>query len=94
MVELYTWEALATSAGCCALTAALTQLLKGIGWLKRVPAQLLSYLLTVAVYFPALYFTDGLRLETGVLALLNCAVISLAANGAYDAVAAAGGSRG
>ena len=65
----------------------LTQLTKGIGILKKIPTQLWSYLLALLVLLPGLYFTGGLTLESVALALLNAAIVSLAANGGYEAAA-------
>lgn len=87
MNELFTWPMLATYAGATLATSFLTQLLKGLPFLKNVSTRLVSYVLALVVLISSLLFTGTLTLQSGMLSLINAAVISLASNGAFDAVA-------
>lgn len=81
-----TWEVLATYGGCAAMVGLLTQATKGLPYLDRLPTQLWSYLLSLAVLLLAFYFTGQLSLDSGVLLLFNAAIVSLTANGGYAAL--------
>ena len=95
LTEFVNWTNLATYAGCLAMVLILTQLTKGIPGVKQIPTQLWSWLLSVAVLLPAQYFTGALTVETGCLSLLNAAIVSLAANGGFEAAQRVlGGKRG
>jgi len=84
MSEFTTWANLATYGGALAMVLVLTQLTKGIT--KKIPTQLWSYILSLVVLLLATYFTGSLTVESGVLVMFNAAIISLAANGGYEAV--------
>jgi|BioPla2DNA2_1021312.scaffolds.fasta_scaffold89420_2 hypothetical protein len=86
-MEFMTWETLATYAGSLSAVMILTQLTKGLGFLKRIPTRLLSYILALCVLIPAYHFTGHLSPGNAGLALLNGAIVALAANGSYDAIA-------
>lgn len=82
--EFFTWAALGTYAGAMAATIIFTQLLKGVGFVERIPTRIFSYVVAFIVLLAAAYFTGALTLETAALCLINAAVVSLASNGAYD----------
>lgn len=84
MNEFVTWTTLATYGGALAMVMVLTQLTKGLT--KKIPTQLWSYILSILVLYPAMYFTGQLTADMAVLTLFNAAIISLAANGGYEAV--------
>jgi hypothetical protein len=86
MNEFVTWATLATYGGALAMVLVLTQLTKGLGFIKSIPTQLWSYLLSLAVLYPAMYFTGQLSANIAVLTLFNGAMISLAANGGFEAI--------
>ncbi|MDR1619649.1 MAG: hypothetical protein LBS18_03195 [Clostridiales bacterium] len=86
MKEFFTWAMLATYAGAVLATAALTQLLKGAGFIAKIPTRLFSYIIALIVLLAGTFFTGALTLESAALCLLNAAVVSLAGNGAFDAV--------
>ena len=75
---------IASFAGATTATALLTQFLKGI-WAK-LPTQILSYIIAVVILIPATIFTVGVDWQTLLLIPLNAAIVSLASNGAYDAI--------
>lgn len=85
-MEFLTWDYLATFAGALAAVALITQLIKGIGVLQKIPTQLVSWVLAYGVILLAQLFTDALDARSAVLAVFNAAMVSLAANGGYDAL--------
>ena len=87
MNEFFTWTTLATYAGATLATSLITQLIKGVGFIDKIPTRITSYAIALVVLLAATFFTGGLTLEAGALCVINAVVVSLAANGAYDAVA-------
>jgi len=85
--EFFTWAVLLTYAGATLATSLITQLIKGLGFIDRMPTRIFSYIVSLVVLLAATFFTGGLTLEAGALCVINAVVVSLAANGAYDAVA-------
>ncbi|HOR12829.1 MAG TPA: hypothetical protein PKX46_02795 [Clostridia bacterium] len=86
MGEFFTWSSLATYAGATLATTLFTELLKEVGAIKRIPTRLFSYIIAVVLLVLASLFTSGLTLETAALSFVNAVVVSLAANGTFDAV--------
>ena len=86
MNDFMTWENLATFAGCTTGVAVITQFIKNIGALKKLPTQWASYFLAVALLFGATYFTGTLTPAMASLIPFNAVVVALAANGAYSAM--------
>ena len=84
MNEFTTWANLATYGGSLAMVLVFTQLTKEIT--KKIPTQLWSYILSFGVLLTATYFTGALTVESGVLLMFNAAIVSLAANGGFEAV--------
>ena len=84
MDGFFTWSMLATYAGATMATGLLTQLFKGI--FANMATQLLSYIVALVVLLASTFFTGALTFESGALCLINAAVVSLASNGAYDAI--------
>jgi hypothetical protein len=82
MNDFFTWTMLATYAGATLGTTLLTQLLKSI----PIPTRLLAYIVALVLLLVANFFTGGLTVESGVLCLINAGVVTLASNGAFDAV--------
>ena len=76
-----------TYAGATLATSLVTQLIKGLGFIDKIPTRITSYAIALVVLLAATFFTGGLTLEAGALCVINAVVVSLAANGAYDAVA-------
>lgn len=85
--EFFTWAVLLTYAGATLATSLVTQLIKGLGFIDKIPTRITSYAIALVVLLAATFFTGGLTLESGVLCVVNAVVVSLASNGAYDAVA-------
>lgn len=82
----FSWAMLATYAGATAATVAVTQVFKGVGFIDRIPTRIFSYAVALIVLLAATAFTSGLTVEAAVLCVVNAVVVSLAANGAFDAV--------
>lgn len=86
MEQLMNWQTLSTYGGAVLATAMVTQFLKEFGVLKRVPTRLLSYGIALLLLLLSTQFTIGLIWANALICLINAAVVSLAGNGAYDAV--------
>ena len=87
MNDFFTWAILATYAGATLATTLVTQLLKGIGFIDRIPTRIFSYVVALIILLMATFFTGALTWNTAALCVVNAAVVSLASNGAFGAVA-------
>ena len=87
MNEFFTWSTLMTYAGATLATTLVTQLLKGIGFIDRIPTRIFSYVVALIILLAATFFTGALTWNAAALCVVNAVVVSLAANGAFDAVA-------
>ena len=85
--EVFTWAVHFSYAGATLAASLLAQLIKGVGFVDKIPTRLTSYVIALVVLIAATFFTGGLTLEAGALCVINAVVVSLAANGAYDAIA-------
>ena len=86
MNDFFTWAILATYTGATLATTLVTQLLKGIGFIDRIPTRIFSYVVALIILLMATFFTGALTWNTAALCVVNAVVVSLAANGAFDAV--------
>ena len=86
MQEFFTWSVLATYAGATLATTFITQLLKGVSVIQKLPTQIFSYLVALVVLVTANVAVNGLSLDVLGLSVVNAVVVSLAANGAFEAV--------
>lgn len=86
MNEFVTWATLATYGGSLAMVIAITQLIKNIPSLIKVPTQIISYLLALIVLIFATAFTQGLTPDNVALIAFNAVIVSLGANGGYSAL--------
>lgn len=84
MDGFFDWGMLATYAGATAATAIITQFIKGI--LAKIPTQIVSYAIALVLLLAATFFTGAFTFEAAALCIVNAVVVSLASNGAYDAV--------
>lgn len=82
----FDWSYLATFAGCLLAVGIFTELFKNIGFIKKIPTQIFSWVLALIVLVLAQAFTTGITAESAILAVVNSAVVSLAANGSYEAL--------
>ena len=85
-VTFFDWSALGTFAGALAAVMVVTELIKGVAFLQKIPTQLVSWVLGTVVLLLARVFGDGLTVQGALLCLLNGGLVSLAANGGYAAV--------
>lgn len=86
-LAFFDWSMLGNMTGAVLAVAVLTQLTKNIPGIAKLPTQIWSYLLSAVVLVLALVFGEADVTANGVvLALINAAVVSLAANGGYEAL--------
>lgn len=90
MNGFFTWQMLLTSSGAAAATALITQLVKELPWVKTLPTRAVSYAIALTVMLTAAAATGCSRWDEYAMAAINAVVTALAANGAYDAIGAAG----
>lgn len=86
-MEFFTWSMLATYAGALAATMGITQLLKGVGFIDKIPTRIFSWIIAVIVLIAANFFLGSLTPDAVGISILNAVVVSLAANGGYDLIA-------
>lgn len=84
--QFLTWEMLGTYSGTLGMVLILTQLTKGLPWIRRVPTQLYSYLIALIVMTVTAIFGGRTAASDFVLLIFNAAVVALSANGGYDAM--------
>jgi len=84
MQEFFTWAMLGTYAGAVVAVTLITQLIKE--WLKSVPTRIVSYVIALVVLLAAAAFNNALTLADGALCLFNAVIVSLAANGGFEAL--------
>lgn len=85
MNEFVTWTSLGTYAGAVMMVTIIVQFLKGTP-LVKVNAQLLAYLVAVAILIGAEAVNgSALTWQGAALCVLNAFIVALAAGGTYDA---------
>lgn len=84
MNEFFSWQTLASFAGCSVATAIITQFLKKT--FQKLPTQWLSYIIAVVILYAATYFTGQMTASAAAIIPLNAILIALASNGAYSAI--------
>lgn len=83
--EPFTWEYLATIAGCTVATLLIVQLLKlPLDKIWKIPTRFVAYVIALVISLLAMQFTAGLTIESGLLAAINAVIIALAAMGSYE----------
>ena len=85
-MAFFGWSALATYAGALAMVLIVTQVTKNLDYIKNIPTQLWSYIIALAVLYPAYYFTGQLTVSAAVLIIFNGMIVALAANGGFEAL--------
>ena len=85
-MSFFDWSYLGTFAGALAAVALITELVKELPGLKKVPTQFVSWILAFVILILAQLFTGTLSAQNAVLSVLNGAMVSLAANGGYAAL--------
>jgi len=87
MNDFFTWQMLTTHAGAMLATTAITEILKNVRGIARIPTRIFSYIVSLVVLIVATIFASGFSLSSFALCFLNAALVSLASNGAYDGLA-------
>ncbi len=85
-MEFLDWNILGSFAGAASAVGLITQITKNIPGIVKLPTQLWSYILALAVLLLSQAFTAGLTLSGAMISLFNAAMVSLAANGGYQAL--------
>lgn len=86
-MEFFNWDILGTMAGAVTAVGLLTEITKGIPGIRKIPTQAWSYILALVVLVASQAVMGGITLANAGLAVINAAVVSLAANGGYEAIA-------
>ena len=84
--QFLTWELLGTYSGTLGMVLILTQLTKALPGIQKIPTQLYSYLVALAVMTVTAIFGGRTAASDFVLLIFNAAVVALSANGGYDAL--------
>jgi hypothetical protein len=87
MNEYFTWELLASYTGAILAVALITQFIKNLGFIKKIPTRVTSYVVALIIMILALIFTGNFTWGGAVLTIINAVVVSLASNGTRDALA-------
>ncbi|GHU57250.1 hypothetical protein FACS1894132_14870 [Clostridia bacterium] len=85
MNEFINWTTLGTYGGALAMVILLTQFTKDLQFIKKIPTQIWSYILSFVVLIFAIAFTSGLTFNSVVQTLFNAVIVSIAANGGFNA---------
>lgn len=81
----FTWEQLATIAGCALATLLIVQLLKlPIDRVWKIPTRIIVFLISAVIMVTATYFSQGLTWSSGLLCAMNAIISALSAMGAYE----------
>lgn len=84
-INLITWEAVRSGAGALAATVAITQILKNISFINKIPTQLVSYIVCLIVMECGSVYFYGFDAMNMIITIFNAAIVSLGSNGAYVA---------
>jgi len=85
--EFFTWNGLTTYTGLVLAVTLITQFIKGVGFIDRIPTRFVSYVISIVVMNAALIFTASWTWSGFALAFLNAVIVSLASNGTHDGLA-------
>lgn len=86
MTDFVTWSYLATSAGAIVMTTLITQFIKGIGFIDKIPTRITSWVVALIILVAAFAFTGVTGIGNYALCIFNAVVVSLASNGTHDAL--------
>ena len=67
MEEFFTWSALGTYAGATLAVTLITQLVKGVGWIEKLPTRITSYLVALVVLIAAAAVAVCVSYAAGIL---------------------------
>lgn len=86
MNDFFTINMLQSYAGAVLATTLITQMLKGIELFNIIPTRIFSYIIAVVILLGSTLVSGAFTLESAFLSFINAVVVSLASNGAYDAI--------
>ena len=82
ITEFFTWEYLATFAGCMVATGLVTQAIKGIiDKVVCIPTQLLAWIVAIIILVLAGAFTGSLTVSNAVLCIFNGLIVAAGTSG-------------
>lgn len=82
--NFFTWEMLATFAGCVAATGIVTELLKK--FIKKLDPQIISFVIAMIILVVGQLVAKIFTWNDLLLDAINAVVVSFAANGGFDAL--------
>lgn len=85
-MEFFDWNGIGTYTGAVMAVGVITEIIKDIPGIKKIPTQLMSYVLAFIVLICAMFFSGGFTAQGAALAVFNAALVSLGANGGYSAI--------
>ena len=85
-MEFFEWSMLGSYAGAIMAVSVITEIIKDIPGIKKIPTQLMSYVLAFIVLICAMFFSGNFSMQGAALAVFNAALVSLGANGGYEAI--------
>lgn len=80
--NFFTWELLATFAGCVAATGVVTELLKR--FIKKIDPQIISFVIALVILVVGQLVAKTFSWNDILLDAINAVVVSFAANGGFD----------
>lgn len=85
-MEFFEWSALGTYTGAVMAVGIITEIIKDIPGIRKIPTQVMSYALALVVLMASMAFSGGFSAQGAALAVFNAALVSLGANGGYAAI--------
>lgn len=88
MNEFFTWAFLGTFAGCVLGVTILTQFIKGVPFINKIPTQFVSWIIAAVILaiVTAISGDGALPWHEWAMVPLNAVLVSLSANGAFEGV--------
>lgn len=86
MTEFFTWQVLATFAGCAVGTGVIVQFLKNVKFIAKLSPQLVSYVVALVLLYGSYFFTGCLSANNACIIPFNAIAVCMASNGVYDLV--------
>ena len=85
-MEFFDWSTIGSYAGAVMAVGVITEIIKDIPGIKKIPTQIMSYVLALIVLLASMLFSGGFAASGVGLAVFNAALVSLGANGGYAAI--------
>jgi len=85
-LNFFDWTYLGTFAGTMTAVSLSTEGIKDMPFFKKIPTQIVSWVLAFLIILLSELFTGQLSLASAGMAVFNAAAVSLASNGGYEAV--------